>query len=378
MTLQIKQVDGWRGTARFIDVSWKVHDRDHPAWVPPLRAVVRGVLDRKKNPFYQSAERGLFIAEREGRPVGRVAAIRNGWHNEYHGDRVGFFGFFECRDDQEAAGALMERAGQWLRERDLETARGPVNPSMNHECGLLVDGFDREAVIMTPWTPPYYERLLESSGYMGAKDLLGYRLIQGSEFGFPDRMKKVVERKLARTKLVFREWDFSRFEQEVRTFHKLYCDAWVDNWGFVPPSWQEFWHLAKDLRSVLHPRFACIAEVDGEAVGFVVVARDINRVLRRIPSGRLWPWNMARIFLTLPRVLSGRIIMLGLRRDYRNRGFFSLLMHEVARRAVEIGAEEAEASWILEENEALVSPLRSLGLAPHKRWRIYEKPLRER
>ena len=105
-------MDGRSGTARFVDVSWKVHDRDDSAWVPPLRTVVRGVLDREKNPFYQSAERGLFIAEREGRSVGRVAAIRNGWHNDYHGDRVGFFGFFECRDDQGASGALMERAEQ--------------------------------------------------------------------------------------------------------------------------------------------------------------------------------------------------------------------------------------------------------------------------
>jgi len=375
LTLLIKQVDGRSGTARFVDVPWKVHDRDDSAWIPPLRLVVRDGLDQQRNPFYQSAERALFIAERGGRPVGRVAAIRNGWHNGYHGDRVGFFGFFECLEDQEAADELMERAGQWLREQGLDTARGPVNPSMNHECGLLVDGFDREAVIMTPWTPPYYEHLLESNGYMGVKDLLGYRLIRGSGLGLPDRMKRVVDRKLARTKLVFREWDFSRFEQEARIFHKLYCDAWMDNWGFVPPSWQEFWHLARDLRSVLHPRFALIAEVDGEAVGFVVVARDINQVLRRIPSGRLWPWNMVRLLVTIPRILSGRIILLGLRRDYRNRGFFSLLMHEVARRAVEIGADEAEASWILEENEALISPLRSLGFTPHKRWRIYEKSL---
>lgn len=375
MTLRIKQVDGWSGTRRFIDVSWKVHDLGESGWIPPLRSVVRGSLDKGKNPFYQAADRGLFIAERDGHPVGRVAAIHNDWHNDYHKDRVGFFGFFECRDDQGAARALMERAEQWLRERGLESARGPVNPSMNHECGLLVDGFDREAVIMTPWTPRYYERLLESSGYSGAKDLLGYRLTQGLGLGFPDRMKRIVDRKLARTKLVFREWDFSRFEQEVRIFHKLYCDAWLDNWGFVPPSWQEFWHLASDLRSVLHPRFACIAEIDGEAVGFVVVARDINRVLRHIPSGRLWPWNVVRLLLSLPRVLSGRIILLGIRHDYRNRGFFSLLMHEMARRADEIGADEAEASWILEENEALVSPLKSLGLTPHKRWRIYEKPL---
>ena len=374
--LEITQVEGRRGTSRFVDAAWKVHDQPvSSGWIPPLRAVVRDGLDRSGNPFYQQAERELFIAKRNGRAVGRVAAIENRWHNDHHDDRVGFFGFFDCRDDQEAANGLLERAEAWLGDRGLHSVRGPVNPSMHYECGVLVDGFEFPPMIMTPWNPSYYGPLIERAGYARARDLLGYHLPAGDQFAVSDRVRRLGERTLQRTRLVFREWDFDTMEEEVRNAFDLFCDAWAGNWGFVPPSWEEFWHIAKDLKSVLHPNFAFVAELDGKTVGFIMIARDMNRVLCRIPSGRLWPWNIARLLIGLPKVLSGRIILLGLRREYQNRGFFPLFALEVARRAMEIRAEGAEASWLLEENEALTAPLEGMDLEPYKRWRIYEKSL---
>ena len=375
-SLEIVELNGRRGTSRFVDAAWTVHDQPvSSGWVPPLRAVVRDGLDRRGNPFYQRAERALFIAKRGGRPVGRVAAIENRWHNEHHDDRVGFFGFFECRDDQEAANALFERAEGWLGGRGLRSVRGPVSPSMNHECGVLVDGLDFPPVIMTPWNPAYYGTLIEGAGYSCARDLLGYYLPAGDEMVVPDRVRRLAERTLQKTRLVFRAWDFDTMEEEVRAAFDLYCDAWEGNWGFVPPSWEEFWHIAKDLKSVMHPDFAFVAELEGKSVGFIMIARDINRVLRRIPSGRLWPWNVARLLIELPRVVNGRIVLLGLRREFHKRGFFPLFAFEIARRAARIRAEGAEASWILEDNESLTAPLAGLDLEPYKRWRIYEKTL---
>ena len=376
MTLQIIEDGGRRGAARFVDAAWRVHDQPvSSGWIPPLRAVVRDGLDRRGNPFYQKAERALFIARRNGQVVGRVAAIENRWHNEHHDDQVGFFGFFDCRDDQEAATGLFDRAERWLGERGLKSARGPVCPSMNHECGVLVDGFDFPPVIMTPWNPSYYDRLIEKAGYARARDLLGYYLPAGDPSALPDRLRRVAERTLQRTRLVFRAWDFDTMEEEVKAAHDLYCEAWDGNWGFVPPSWEDFWHIAKDLKSVLHPDFAFVAELDGDTVGFIMIARDMNRVLRRMPSGRLWPWNIARLLLGLPKVLNGRIVALGLKAEYQNRGFFPLFAFEIARRGLEIGAEGAEASWILEYNEMLNAPLQGMDLEPYKRWRIYEKTL---
>ena len=373
-SLEITQVEGRRGTSRFVDAAWSVHDQPVSAgWIPPLRAVVRDGLNQRGNPFYRTGDRALFIAKRNGRAVGRVAAIENRRHNEHHDDRLGFFGFFDCRDDQEAANGLFEQAEAWLDDRGLTSVRGPVSPSMHYECGVLVDGFDYPPAIMTPWNPSYYDLLIERAGYAGVRDLLGYHLPAGYQSAVPDRVRRLAERTRRRTRLVFRAWNSGTMEGEVKDAYELYCDAWAESWGFVPPSWEEFRHIAKDLKSVLHPDFAFVGELDGKTIGFIMIARDINRVLRRIPSGRLWPWNVARLLIGLPKVLSGRIVLLGLRREYRNQGFFPLFAFEVARRAQKIGAEGAEASWILEDNVLLRAPLEGMDLKPYKRWRIYEK-----
>ena len=376
MTLRVDRVDGRRGVARFVDAAWRVDRGVGSRWIPPLRAVVRDLLDTRKNPFYAQADRALFVAERDGVVAGRVAAIENQWHNRHHADRTGFFGFFECRDDPEAARALLTAAEGWLVPRGLEALRGPMSPSMNHECGLLVDGFETDPVLMTPWNPPYVAALLEGAGYRKVQDLVGYYIdTNGEALAFPDRVRRLAERTARKTRVVFRELDVRTLEREARKVHELYLDAWAGNWGFVPPSWEEFWHTAKDLKAVLAADFSFVAEIDDEVVGFMMIARDVNRVLRTMPSGRLWPWNVARLLRRGPRVPSGRVVLLGMKREHRNRGLFPLFTYEAARRAHEIRAEGAEASWILDDNQALIAPLEAMGLAPYKRWRIYEKAI---
>lgn len=374
MSLVVREVSGRSGTSRFVDVAWTIH-HGSIAWVPPLRAVVRDALDVKRNPFYGSASRALFVAETDGRAVGRIAAIENRAHNRHHDDEVGFFGFFDCIDDADVAVALLERAEAWLGERGLTASRGPVNPSLNHEAGLLVEGFERPPVIMTPWNPPYYGQLVEGAGYEKAKDLLGYDVPAEGKLAVPTRLRRLAERSLDRSGVRFRRLDVDDLENEARKALALYCEAWADNWGFVPPGWDEFWHAARDLRQVVAPDFSFVAEADGEMVGVMMVARDINQVLANVRSGRLWPWTIARILTRLPRVRRGRIILLGFRNDYRHRGLFPLFAYEAARRAQETGFAGAEASWILEDNDALRAPLEAMSLQAYKRWRIYEKAI---
>src|SRR5688500_7254699 len=175
MSLEVVSVERRRELSAFIDVTWHIPAVvGNPRLVPQLRMMVRDLLDTKGNPFYRSAARALFIARRNGRPVGRIAAIENRAHNETHGDRVGFFGFFECVDDREVAAGLFDAANAWLRARGLTTMRGPMNPSTNHDCGLLVDGFEEHPQFLTAWNPPYYEALVRAAGFAGARDLLGY------------------------------------------------------------------------------------------------------------------------------------------------------------------------------------------------------------
>lgn len=377
MSLQIIAADGRRGLARFIDVPWHIHDPRGPTpWVPPLRAVVADLLDDRRNPFYQNASRALFVAEDAGRFVGRVAAIENRGHNEHHADRVGFFGFFDSIDDQGVAAGLLEAAETWLRGRGLEIARGPISPSMNHECGLLVDGFDAHPMVMTPWNPRYQPPLLEGSGYQKAKDLVAYYVTGGPDTeAEEERVRALGERVRKRTGLTFRHIDFGNLKAEARRILSLYNEAWSENWGFVPPSGDEFWHTAHGLKAILGRNFSFVAEAGGEVVGFMLIAHDLNRILQRIPSGRLWPWNIVRVLWGARRVLTGRVMLLGVRSEYRRRGILPLFAFEMIRRGREVGGEGVEASWILEDNEALRAPLEALGLQPYRRWRIYEKGL---
>lgn len=375
MTLTTRQVDGRAGLRRFVDVPFRLRDRDPSGWagwVPPLRVMVRDTL-ASSNPFWRVAERALFVAERDGEPVGRVAAIENRSHNRHHGDRVGFFGFFDCARDPEAAAALLGRAERWLADRGLDRARGPISPSMNHESGLLVDGFQAPPAIMTPWNPEYYGELVEANGYAPARDLLAFEIPANGNLPIPERVGRLAERTLRSTGITFRRLDVKTLESEARKVLELYCEAWEGNWGFTPPTWEEFWHTARDLKAVLLPEYSFVAEADGEIVGFMMVVRDLNRVLQDVPSGRLWPTTLFKLARGLPRVRVGRIVLLGMRRAHRHRGLFPLFAWEAANLAHRDGFAGAEASWVLEGNTALTAPLEAIGLRAHKRWRIYER-----
>lgn len=376
MSLEIVPVRTARDLRRFIDVPWHVYDpAEHPQWVPPLRVMVRDAL-AKKHPFWRTAERELFVALRDGQPVGRVAAIENRAHNEFHGDRVGFFGFFECRDDQAAADALFGAAGAWLRSRGLDTVRGPMNPSTNYDCGLLVRGFRWQPTFLTAWNPRYYAQLVERAGFVEAHDLLAYFIpMDDARFALPERFAEHAARAVNEKRIAFRGLDLSRFDDEVALCWDVYNSAWDRNWGFVPMSKAEFEQMAHDVRPLLVPEFAFVADVDGAPAGFCLVVPDFNHVLKRIPNGRLLPTGVFKLLLGKRRLRSGRIMALGVKPEHRTRSVFALFAHELFRRGRAYGAVGAEASWILEDNEALTRPLETLGAKEYRRWRVYDRPL---
>jgi GNAT superfamily N-acetyltransferase len=316
------------------------------------------------------------MAWRDGRPVGRVAAIENRAHNAFHDDRVGFFGWFEAADDAEAAAALLDAAGDWLRRRGLAAMRGPVSPSTNHETGLLVDGFDAHPFVMTPWNPPYYGALLERCGLHTAKDLLGWHLdARAPDYALPPRYAELADRARADAGIRLRQVDLGAFDREVSALWGVYNAAWERNWGFVPMTRPEFEHLARDLKLIVDPRLALVAEVDGEAAGFLLVLPDINRLLARIRSGRLFPTGLLTLLAGRRRLTSARVLALGVRREHRTRGLLPLFFDELLRRGRRLGVLEGEASWILEDNHLMNRPLRAIGARPYRRWRLYERPL---
>jgi hypothetical protein len=377
--LQISPVRSRRDLARFIDISWHLFDRGRfPAWVPPLRLAIKDALDTKNNPFYRNADRELFLATRNGKLVGRIAAIENRAHNRFHDDRVGFFGFLECTDDQEVADALFAAAEAWLRARGLTTMRGPMNPSTNHECGLLVEGFDVHPVFMTNWNPAYFLPLMDRAGFTKAKDLYGYWVqVSGPDkVPLPPRFAALARRALTESGVTFRDIDVSRFEREVDVLWDIYNAAWEKNWGFVPMTREELIHLAKDLKPLIDPNIAFVAEVAGKPVGVMINLLDYAHAQISIGNGRLFPFGFVKLLTAKRKLKSGRMMVLGIRAEHRTRSILPLFIHELYRRAEAMNAVGGEASWILEDNLQMVRAMESMGARLYRKWRIYDRPIR--
>lgn len=370
MSVAIQPVESARDLDAFLRLPWSLY-RDDPQWVPPLLSEVKATLDRKKNPFYQHGEIQCFLARRGGRVVGRVAAIRNRNHESFHDERRGFFGFFECEDDPEAAGALIDTARAWNAKRGLDSLLGPMNPSTNDECGTLVDGFDTPPAVMMPHARPYYDALLLGAGLRKARDLLAYWL-EAPEGGTPERLVKGADLALRRTPgLVVRPFNKKDFEGEVERFRRVYNSAWERNWGFVPMTDAEIDHMAAQLRQVIDPGLIRIAEVEGEPVGFALALPDVNRAIRHA-NGRLFPLGLLKILWHSRKIHAARVLVLGVVEQYRKRGIDVVMYRDLFVYGLSHGYLAGELSWILEDNIAMRRPIEAMGARVYKTYRIYE------
>jgi hypothetical protein len=293
-----------------------------------------------------------------------------------HGDRVGFFGFFESIDDGEVAERLLGAAERWLKARNLTSMRGPMSPSMNHDCGVLVDGFDQHQMFLTTWNPPYYEALLTNAAMTPIKNLLGYWLPYG-EPGFeqPPRIAALAQRAVAKANLVFRDIRPGKYWDDVAICWDVYNGAWEKNWGFVPMSREEFFQQAKEMKALLVPQFAFVAEIKGKPAGFMLAIPDFNLVFKKIPNGRLLPFGLFHILRDKSRLRTGRIMALGIKKEFRTGSILPLFLYEATRRAIAYGSTGAEASWVLEDNTAMRQPIESLGGRIYRRWKIFERPI---
>ncbi|MDI6778909.1 MAG: GNAT family N-acetyltransferase [Bacteroidota bacterium] len=353
---------------RFIKFQWKIY-KDNPYWVPPLLIDRKKLLDKEKNPFYKHSEAEFFLARGDNEIVGRIGAIINHNHNKEHNENVGFFGFFECINDQKVADALFDKAKSWLRERGVTTVRGPANPSVNDEYGLLIDGFDKTPVILMPYNPPYYVNLIESAGFEKVKDLYAYYLSQ--DHVYSEKLERVGEMVKKRENLSFRSIDMKNFDKELVGVKKIYNKAWQYNWGAVPMTDEEFDKMARDLKPVIEPELVIIAEVKGEPIGFALSLPDLNLVLKNNKKGRLLP-GLARLFLQKKKIDGVRIIVLGVLKEHQKTGAASVLFLETAKHAKELGYKWGEASWVLEDNVMMNRNAEMLNGKRDKTYRIYQ------
>lgn len=374
--LRVRAARDRRDLKRFIDLPYRLHARD-PVWVPPLRRDVELLLSRTKNPFFEHAEAEYFLAERDGEVVGRIAAISNRLHNETHGDRVGFFGFFESVDDQAVADALLDAAADWCRNHGHDVLRGPASFSVNDECGLLVDGFDAPPTLMMPHNPRYYISLLERAGFAKAKDLWVYQ--GGTEEHYvpvPERLARGTELIRQRQGITLRPLNMRDFQGEVERIKELYNAAWEKNWGFVPMTEHEIDHLAEQFKPVVIPDMVPMAEKDGKLIGFGIALPDLNVVFKRHRSGRLFPMILDLLWsLKMKRIRRARILLLGVHPEYRGKGIDAMLYHWIWTKSGERRIYWGEAGWILEDNPAMNAGLEKMTFRVYKTYRLYDRSI---
>jgi GNAT superfamily N-acetyltransferase len=362
----------------FVTFPWRVY-RNDPYWVPPLISERMTFFDPRRNPFYQHAEVALFMARRDGEPVGTIAALINHQHNAFHNEQVGFFGAFEVLPDREAAHALLGTARDWVRERGMTALRGPATFSTNEECGLLIEGFDDPPRILMAYNPPYYRDFIERFGFQKAMDLYAYELTV-EVLDWSEKLVRVVEKLKSRAKFRVRPGNIRRFREELDRIKKVYNSAWERNWGFVPLTDAEIEHMAAQLIRFVDPDLVFIAEVDDEPIGFSLTLPDLNQALRKAyprPGVPEW-WTLIKLlyYWKVRRVVDTiRVLAMGVVESWRAQGVSALFYYETAKAALPKGYRRAEMSWILENNLMMNRDIRTMGGRLYKIYRMYELPL---
>lgn len=375
MNIEIRKVTDASGKKQFVNCQWDFYKGDKN-WVPPIKMDRHKLLDTKKNPFYRHSEIQLFLAYSDGKIVGRIAAITNDNHNKIHNDKVGFFGFFECIDNQEVADALFTESEKWLKERGMKDVRGPLNPSTNDESGLLIDAFDQPAVVLMTYNPPYYPKLIENYGFKKEKDLLAYILRHESYASEKlTRMQKIVRDRKGITIRSINFKDKAKFKADVKIVKDIYNAAWQPNWGFVKMTDEEFDFLANDLKTIAEPKLTLIAEIKGKPAGFALALPDINQSLIYNRGGGIL--GAVWCLLTKKKKIDlTRIIVLGVLPEYQSTGVDAVLYYEIGETAYELNMPKGEASWILEDNEMMRRGLETTMKGDvYKTYRIYQKAI---
>ncbi len=360
---------------RFINLQWKIY-KNSAFWVPQLKMALHDVLNPISHPFYKAARVKAYIAtDSKGEDVGRILAIINDAKNHTNKTLLGAFGFFESIDSIEVSNKLFSTAETWLKSNGMNTIEGPLNPSTNYDCGLLVNNFEDPPQIMMPYNPKYYEKLMADYGFAKSMDLLAYRI--NADFKMPDIITRIADRLEKKSNVTFRTLNLKKWDEELDKMFEIYNMAWEENWGFVAMSKAEFLHTAKELKSVVNPNLVHFVEVNGQTAGFILTLPDLNQVFRQIPDGNLFPTGVFKILFQKNKYINrARIITLGIKKEFRKIGLETLLYKHNHQELQKTGMfKEFEMSWILETNHEMNKPLITMGATAYKTYRIFEKKI---
>lgn len=363
----------------FFAFPWVLY-KDDPNWVPPLLSIRRQLLDKSKHPAWKYMDGEFFGAWRGDDLVGTIVALINHTHNEYHEENIGFFGMFEAIDDAEVGKALLDTAIDWVKAKGADGIRGPANFTSNEEWGVLVDNFSAP-MIMMPYNPTYYQKMIEDAGFTKAMDIYSMYIDRPliEEHETFKRLERIVSRATKRSNIVVRSLDPKRKKEEFLVFKEIYNSAWEKNWGFIPMNDEELDALISDLGMLVEPELAFFAEIDGEPVGFALSVPDFNEALHKayprpgvpelVTLARVgWDWKIRK------SIKGVRMPLMGVKSAHRDKGIDLAMFLELMRALLPSQYDFLDSGWILESNQ-LVSISLSLGNKVYKTHRIYEKSL---
>jgi GNAT superfamily N-acetyltransferase len=373
----IRPVESKKDRKVFVDFAWQVY-KDDPAWVPPLKDEVHGLITPGKNPWFEHARAQLWLAERGGKVVGRISAQVDGLVQQHMGKGIGQWGFFDALDG-EAAAALIAKAEEWLRAQGMTQSLGPISLSIWDEPGLEIEGFAEPPTAMMGHHKPEYHAWITAAGYGKAKDLLTYEVnIEHWDDPMISRLIAMGERN---PRIRIREIDKSKFAEESRLILNLLNEAWSHNWGYVPLTEAEIAYAGKKLKPIIFNELVRVAEVDGEPVAFMLTIPDINELTADL-NGELFPFNFIKLLWRLrkPRTRRLRVPLMGVARKLHHSRLASQLafmMIEFTRRDAvsKYGAKVGEFGWILEDNKGMLSIAQLPSAKVNHRYRIFEKAL---
>ena len=359
---------------KFIDFPHDLYAND-PNYVPEIYIGQKELLSPKKNPFFKHSKVQCFLAYKNNKIVGRIAAIYNRNYNEYADRNVGFFGLYDVVDDYEVSKALLDQVVSWCATEKVTAIVGPTNFTTNDTAGLLVEGYEVPPTVMMVYNKPYYLDHLEKYGFGKSKDLLAYEVTEDEVNMKSVKLAGMLQERLGRKGITIRDLNMKKLDEEIIGVRDIYRDAWDKNWGFVPATNEEFDHLAEALKLIIDPQFVQIAEHEGKMIGFALAIPDINQITINIKRGRLFPTGLFKLLMGKKKIKKIRIILLGVIEDYRKLGIEGVFYAKIISNGLAKGVHTAEASWILEDNEMMNKGLQNINARVSKRYRILELPL---
>lgn len=374
MGIQIREVEFSQGISEFINFPHDLY-QDDPYYVPEIYIGQKDMMNPKKYPFHLYGKVKYYLASKDGKTVGRIAAISNPNYNEHHNCKVGFFGFMDFIEDQEVVHALLEKAKSFARENGNEYLMGPTNFTTNETAGTLVEGFEDSPKLMMTYNKPYYGRMLEAEGLAKEMDLYAYMIYTRNASEKSLRLAEAVESRLATRGITIRSIRLKDMDEEARKIQKIYNQAWQKNWGFVPFTDAEFEYLKNDLKMLVDPAFTYIAEKDGEAIGFGITLPNINEILIKNKRGKLFPFGIFRLLFGKKSCKTVRVLALGVLEEYRKSGIEAIFFARNIRESKKRNLLGGEASWVLESNDAMRAAAEHLNGEKYKTYRLYKMSL---